>query len=247
MKAFFLCFVAIFIISCSSSQDKTFSRVNVDKYYRETGVIRYFLPTLPDWANVSEHYGCHRKKAIQYLNVKNVKESFNLSYMETLQLQYIYNVELMMAEERVQKKASPTAEEKLFFKAFDSIKAGNYLFKTPTYKRVNFILVDSFSNDIKKLKELMRSSDMFEGRPVFFSECMRRNELIMFLKDNNVALSGGRFLSYEVLSPYDSEAKLVGKEELNLSKFFSKKQTIFLYYTNQRPKNLKGRFKLKKQ
>ncbi len=243
----FVTFILAFITSCSSSQDKTFSRVNVDQYYRETGVLKYFLPTQPSWANVSQIYGCKRSGVVQFLNLKNISSSFGLTYLESLQLQYTYNYELAKAEELAGKKASPTAEEKLFFKAFDSIKAGNFIFKTPSFKRVNFILVDSFQTDMKSLRELMGSASMYEGRPVFFSQCLKRSELIKLLKENSIPLGGARILSLEILSPYDLELNLTGIEEINLSGVFQKDQKIHIYYQRKKPENIKGKFILKKQ
>ena len=88
---------------------------------------------------------------------------------------------------------------------------------------------------------------MFEGRPVFYSECMTRAELLSFLKKNKIPLSGGRVLTYEILTPYNTKGDLLGREELNISSLFTKKQSIYLYYRKSRPKNLKGKFKLRKK
>ena len=237
----------LLLASCSSSQDRTFSRVNVDQYYRESGVLKYFLPNLPSWANVSRAYSCKRNGNIQFFNLQNINSSFNLDYFQIIQMQYLYNVKLNNKENIAGRKASPTAEEKLFFQSLDSIVAGNYLFKVPSFKRVNLILVDSYKEDFRGLVKLMNSRDMFEGRPVFYSQCLRRNQLINLLKKHSVPINGARFLSYEMMTPFDAKMNLTGIEEINFSKIFDKNQSIYLYTLGNKPQNMKGKFILKKK
>ncbi len=230
-------------ISCTSSQDRTFKRVNVDQFYRESGVVRYFIPNLPRWANVSPEYGCQRGVSITYLHLTNVMESFSLNYMQGLQLQLQYNMEKSNAYRFKDSALTVKEEEKLFFKSLDIIKAKNYPFKIPKFNRINVVNVDDYLGGKEKaLKNLMDSAVMFEGRPVLISQCHRREELIDILTKARVNISGARIFSYELFSPFVSSGGNTGLDSVDLSKLFNKNQKIYFYYRKRVPKNIQGKF-----
>ncbi len=242
-----LCLISLLLFiltSCTSSQDRTFKRVNVDQFYRESGVVRYFIPNLPSWANVSIENGCKRGKSITYLHIKNVMNSFSLSYMESIQLQLQYNMEKEQASNFKSSPLSVQDEEKLFFKSLDIIRAKNFPFKIPKFNRVNFVNVDDFlSGKEKALRNLMNSSVMFEGRPVLFSQCLRREELVKRLTKEKVNISGARLFSYELLSPFLNNGVNTGLEGIDFSQIFQKKQRIYFYHQKNSPRNIRGKFK----
>ncbi|MCR9204810.1 MAG: hypothetical protein NXH75_09545, partial [Halobacteriovoraceae bacterium] len=85
----------ILLTTCSTSikKDQPFGlqRRKVEEYFVSSGVVRYFLPEIPYWANFSESAECRRNESIKYLDLKMVRGSLSLSYEEAIQLQLMLN------------------------------------------------------------------------------------------------------------------------------------------------------------
>lgn len=241
-------FLILGLLSCATNEDKNYERVDVEKYYRPSGMIRYFLPEVPGWKNTSFEANCHRKTGIRYLHIENLMESFALDYESALQMQYLFNVSY---QNSIVKKNGTVPnlkeEEALFFEALDKIKAGQRVFKKPTFKNVNLIWVDDLlENNSALLRKFMMSEEAMRGRPLLLSMCYSRSDLIKKLRQRNISFEGSRFISFEMFSYFTSNGDRGAREVLDLSYFFTAHQTVNFYYLKNKPRNILGNFRYKK-
>ena len=234
----------LIFVACATNEDKNFERVDVKKYYRPSGMIKYFLPDAPNWKNTSYEANCTRSGVHKSLHIENVMGSFGLSYEQAIQMQYLYNVKHRSAV--LKKNGSPSLkeEEALFFEALDKIKAGQKVFQKPVFKRVNLVWVDGLlEKNGKELKQLMNRNSFMQGRPLLISMCLNRAQLINKLKAAKVPYEGSRFITYEMFSFFKSSGEKGAREILDLTQFLSSKQRIYFYYKNRKPKNILGSFR----
>ncbi|OIQ19823.1 MAG: hypothetical protein BM556_04890 [Bacteriovorax sp. MedPE-SWde] len=231
-------------VSCSSTVDDKYQRVDVEKYYRQSGMVKYFLVDIPDWANSSFEANCNRSTAVKYLHIDYLMKSFSLSYENAIQMQYLFNMEYAKAAKTKNGIPSLKEEESLFFLALDKIKAGQKVFKKPTFNRVNAIWIDSLlSNGGKKLRDVFNRPSLTKGRPLLISMCHTRGELISLLKKKKVVYEGSRFITYEMFSYFDKNGVRGARESLDLSKHLLEKQRKYFYYSGEKPRNINGSFK----
>ena len=231
--------------SCATSLNNNYEKVSTYNLYEQTNIGKYLLESTPNWMNSSYNADCFRKKEIKYLNLKNVMNSFSLSYKKSLQLQYLFNILLIKASKIKEDSLSFREIERLFLKGIGEIKNNQFIFKAPSYKRVNIIWLDSYINDLSSFRSLQKSDEMNLGRPLFLTMCKNRDELFTFLKENNISIAGIRVISYEMFSRYSQKGELQTDEILELDYLFKKEQEIYLYSNRKRPSNIKGKYHLK--
>jgi hypothetical protein len=237
-------FVSLFFISCASTEDSKFERVEVGKYYRPSGMVKYFLPDVPNWNNSSYEANCKRSTSVKYLHLENIMKSFAISYEDAVQVQYLYNIDYMKASEKKGGSPSLKEEEAIFFLALDKIKAGQKVFKKPVFKRVNIVWVDSIlKSNPNQLRELLVKPSFMQGRPLLISMCSTRKELFSKLRRLNIPFEGSRFITYEMFTFFNKIGEQGARELLDLTQFLSTKQNLFFYYNGKRPRNILGRFK----
>ena len=249
MKYILICTFLI-LSSCSSNTLKNYERRNERQYEDGNGVIQYFLADLPNWANFSSAGSCHRKFPVRYLNIKNLRESFALSYEEAIQFQLMFNE---LSEQR-KKQASASYipfkdEEKIFYTVLDKIKAGIRNFSKPKYKVVNLIWVDvalEGKSGLARLKKSIQSDRFASGHPVFISLCMNRAEMKNYIQKSGLSISGAKYMSYELLNPYDKDSNLVAVPIIDLNQIFNKNQKIQLFLPKDRPFEFKGKARVRK-
>jgi hypothetical protein len=240
----------ILFSSCSSHTLKNYERRNTKEYYDGIGVVQYFLAELPSWANFSSAGGCHRSVPVRYLHLQNVRNSFSLSYEEAIQFQLMFNE---LSYELMNKAAATYIpfkdEEKIFYTVLDKIKAGIRNFVKPKYKVVNLLWLDSAignKKQLRKIRSLIASKRFSTGHPVFVSLCMSQKELKSFVIKSGLKLDGAKYLTYEMLNPYNSENDLESVPMLELNKIFNKKQRINFFLPREKPAEFKGKFNIRK-
>ncbi|MCF8058773.1 MAG: hypothetical protein K9K67_05725 [Bacteriovoracaceae bacterium] len=229
------------------SNPHSLQRRKVEEYFVSSGVVRYFLPEIPYWANFSESAGCRREESIKYLDLKMVRGSLSLTYEEAIQLQLMLNNMIFDLKEEKHISHIPFKEEEgLFFKASDRIQAGIRTFRVPKFKRVHLIWIDPYLKNVTGLKELMQKSSVGLGHPVFVSLCLTRSHLDNWMKTNDFANKNIRLLSYEMLSPYDLEGELKTKYHIFVDEIFGKDKSTFFYGPKDRPvpQVFEGNFKI---
>ena len=226
----------LLLTSCAPFPSK---RKNLDGLFVENGVIPYFLPQLPSWANRSSAGECLRKTQGRWFNMERLRRSFSLTYEEAVQFQVVFNRELQKKAATKGKTLSFQEEEKIFFQAYDTILAGLREFYPPDYKTIHLIWIDPLlrrgQRGERKLKHLMRSSRLMEGHPVWVSLCLSRKEL----KDSSRRLGGRsadtRLISYEFFGPYSETNQLLPRDTLNFKAFFPLDRKLFFHIPKKAP------------
>ena len=144
---------------CTFWKDSGFKRRSLENYFMPGGSVRYFLSELPDWINFSETGKCYRKTRGKFIKMNDFKHSFNLTYKESIQFQYDYNIKYQEWIKRSKRKRlSLEEEEKLFYQISENIQGGIKIFNPPAYKRVHLIWIDPILQNKaikKRLKDLM--------------------------------------------------------------------------------------------
>lgn len=224
-------------------------RRKVDEYFVSSGVVRYFLPEIPYWANFSEAAECRRNNSIKYLDLKMVRGSLSLTYEEAIQLQLMLNTMFIDLKKQEHIEHIPFKEEEaLFFKASDRIQAGIRTFRVPNFKKIHVVWVDPFLKNPAGLKKFMASPQMDKGHPVFLSLCHTRGELNDWMANTGFVNKNIRLLSYEMLSPFNLEGDLDTKYHIYIDEIFGndKKITLFISKSKNLPLVLEGKFQVKK-
>ena len=243
----------IFLFSCAHQQenkdDGEMKRREMSDYYSGTGIVRYFLPNIPAWANTSHSGKCHRKESIVLLDYEKLRRSYFLNYEQAVQFQLLFNRDLrrVMSAHQVN-YLTFKKEEEIFYETSDRIQSNFKVFKEPKLKTVNIIWIDHALGDVKVLKRLnslFKKKVMDEGHPIFLSMCLRREELIDFVRKNHLPRSG-RYISYEMFSPFQSNNEKSYGHVLEVDQLFGKNYKLYFYSNTEIPFEVKGKVTLKK-
>ncbi len=240
-----LLIINIILISCSSPSKK----LNLGQY-KDTKSTSYLLPMTPNWINFSITGECHRKNNIQYINIKNLKNSFSLNYQKSIHLQYILNQEIENRKNKYKTSILTIDEEnKIFFYSLAKVRTGFKDFQIPSYHRIHLIWIDPFLKDDKRkneLKTIMKSKIMDQGHPVFVSLCHNKTEMVDIKNKLNLNDLDIKMLSTEFFSPFNKEGKLIPLIFLNFNLFFKNKQLYMFTKKKLIPKEFKGKFNIQK-
>lgn len=238
--------ISFFLLSCAT--EKNLKRRNSDEYFIGSGVVSYFLPDIPEWANFNSSSLCKRNFSIRYLNLQKLRNSFSFSYEQAIQFQYLFNME----NEKLKRVSGVhflpfKDEESLFYTVLDQVQAGLVAFRRPKFKSINLIWIDGFLKrkaGIKSLKRLMKSHHMDKGHPVLVSLCMTHEEIRDFQTKNNIVDYNARVIPYEMFSPYGIINKFQYKFSLSFEEMFKKNQKLNLYLpkNEQLPQEFEGKF-----
>jgi hypothetical protein len=246
-----LMLILLAFISCTTNtrEQEGFERRNLEEYFQSSGVVKYFLPDLPDWANSNVTGKCMRKTPVRYFNYKHLMESFALDYEKSVQFQYMFNIESRKLKLEVSAEYLPLKdEEKTFYMVSDRIQAGIYAFMPPKFKRINLIWIDpalSSDKEMASLRKLMNGPQMDLGHPVFISLCLSGKELGEFVRENKFR-DGIRFIPHTMFSPYNDKKEISPILHLNVTALFKSEQQLYLYLPKikDRPNEIAGDLKL---
>lgn len=226
--------------SCSSNLKPR----DVAQYYTSTGVEKYFLSDLPEWANYSVSAGCYRTSGIRYFNLDALMKSYSLKYNDAVQIQAAFNDEYLVLKKQPGVTIGPKEEEVVFFKASDRVNSKINFFEAPTFKQIHLIWLDEALKGKKqedKLRNFLQSSVHDNGFPVLISACLTKNEIEA--KFPNVAVKA---ISAEMFSIYNTNGEKQPSIHIELDSFFKPDQKIIFY--SQEPKksldNIKGTYKV---
>lgn len=239
---FLITFYLLTSVACST---KGLKPRDVEEYYVSTGVEKYFLPDLPEWANFSQSGSCFRNKSLRYLNIDSLMKSYSLSFFEAIQLQGVFNEDYIKTKQ-IQGKTSLTLkeDETLFFKASEQIGSKIFFTDLPSFNRIHLIWLDEVVADkgrLEKLKTFLTSDVHDMGFPVIISACLTRQEVETLLPEANY-----KMISAELFSIYDSKGVKRPVIHVNLSNFFKPDQKIYLYgQTLKTPlQDIQGNYKI---
>jgi hypothetical protein len=238
----------LIIAGCTSikQEDSDLKRRNIETYFNNSGVVRYFLPDLPKWANFSTSGKCFRQSSIRYFDLAAVRNSFFLTYEQAIQQQLAFNQLVAKTLEPDHRKyITLQDEERYFFEASEKIQAGIRIFQKPKYKRIHVVWIDHVLENPSRLKKLMATKRMELGHPVYLSMCSSRTEVIQYLRKNGLNTFNIRIISQEMFSPFDEQNNKVPAYALDLAALFDKNQKIYFFNPNSKndPPEIIGDFK----
>tara|TARA_R110002049_G_scaffold121492_1_gene276225 strand:+ start:623 stop:1357 length:735 start_codon:yes stop_codon:yes gene_type:complete len=217
----------IFLASCGTSDDES-QRRNVGEYFTGSGVVQYFLPDLPVWAETVSSLGCHRESSVRFFDLNKLSQSFGLDYQQSIQFQISFNID--RAQRSLSNGLSLVEEERLFYSVSERIQAGIMPFKIPKFKKINLIVIDPLMKDKSKIaafKKMLATPTYLSAYPVFVSLCYSEKTARKLISDLNF---DGEFsvLPMSTLSPFDSNGDLKSIPTLNIKDFFGKDKNITL-------------------
>lgn len=242
MKNVFLSLMVVSVLagSCSSGLKPR----SVDQYYTSTGVEKYFLSDLPEWANYSVSAGCFRASGIRYFDIDALMKSYSMSYSDAIQIQATFNEEYLNLKKQPGVNVGLKEEELVFFRASERVNNKIKFFEAPTFKQVHLIWLDEALKGKKqedKLKNFLQSSVQDSGFPVLVSACLTKSEIEA--KFPNVAIKA---ISSEMFSIYDNNGVRQPSIHTQLEAFFRPEQKL-IFYSQEAKKsldNIKGNYKM---
>lgn len=253
-----LLFILLFLASCALPKSavvlppktennmQAYEKRETANLFQSTGVVKYFLPDLPSWANFVSSSGCRRNKSIRYIDYQNLRSSFGFKYAEVAQFQALYNEEhrKLLFEKKLD-ILSLKDEEALFYKVSEKIQGGVGFFNPPKFKKVSLIWIDpllSKENLKSALNEIVRSKKVQEGHPVFVSYCLDTVEMEDLLKSYMLEDQNIRLISSEFFSVFDLENRQLPHFYLDVGPFFESSQELIFFTPLSVPLEIGGPF-----
>lgn len=225
-----------FLLNACAYSD--FKRRNVDEYFNSSGVVQYFLPDLPAWANNVHSVQCTRSQSVRFFDFEKLNASFGLGYDKLIQLQLAFNMDR-------NEDMALTEEERLFFSVSERVQADIVPFKIPDYNKINLVVIDPYLNApaYRELFALVNSTGFSSGWPVFVSLCYQEKEVRALVEQ--VGFTGSySVISAAMFSPYGTKMKLQTGMFLDVNALFGAKKDITLYIPGARDiPEIRGKFK----
>jgi len=180
MNKIILLLIALQVSSCALNSSSSMKSRTLENYYVSTGVEKYFLTAIPNWANFDQKAACFRSSSIRYFDLNTLMKSYSINYNKALQMQAAFNEEYNILQTSIGSRPSTLKEEELLFYKISEKFPINYFFDTPSFKKINLIWFDEIVGDAKaekKLRVLLNSKLMEEAVPVLVSLCLTRSEI----------------------------------------------------------------------
>ena len=236
-----LLFILILTTSCSTQLKSR----DVTQYYSGMGLEKYFLSEIPAWANFSSVGNCFRSKSIQYLDIGALMKSFNLSFVDALQIQATFNEDYLEVKKDSNLKITFKDLEIIYFKANQKVTGKINFFDAPDFKTIHLIWLDEVLADKtlekeKKLKNFLQSDVHNNGFPILVSACLTKSEIT----EKFPGLSA-KILSAELFSSFDNLGSVIPGLRLDLGSLFKANQSI-IFYTQKSPRfndDIRGNYK----
>ncbi len=229
------------MLSCATTEEGMFKQ-DLDQVYIGSGIEKYYLPDVPDWANFSSEAKCKRNEPIRYINFKDMHASYSFDYEQLIQYQLMLNRRFAEYKKSTGRKTVFLKDESfLTFNVHQQILGGGREFIVPKFSRIHLVWIDEATQNkeaLKKLKSLMRSSKMLKGHPVFISMCLSSEELDDFITSNKFSESGVKGISQSMFSPYNTDFVLDYHYAIDMSKLF-KGKSVYLF-SNQKTDSIIG-------
>lgn len=242
---FLLLVTLFFTFGCGSSVNRGLKPRTLEEYYPASGVAKYFLSDIPDWANFSQSAGCFRSRGFRYFDLNALMKSYSYSYADALQVQALFNEDFLDAKiKSAQQVISLKDEELLFFKASDKVNNKIYFFNAPTFKQIHLIWLDEalLSKEHEgKLRTFLLSSVHDNGVPILISACLSKAEIEKRFPGLN-----SKVISAELFSIYDKDGEKIPSLHLNIDLIFNSSQQVIFYSQSLQKAlaDLKGKYKI---
>jgi len=190
----------------------------------------YFLSNLPSWANFSTSGKCLRNEMIYFLNIPKMRENFNLSYTDALQIQFLFNKKISLLRKGKNEHRSSLADENI----------------------IHLVWIDPFiknEQELLKLKNFLALPEGQQGQPIFISLCLTAQEMNDFISKNGFDDIDIRIIPTEIFSVFNGNNEHSYHFTLDVKQFFNKKQQLNMILPEniEIPLELQGDFKIKKR
>ncbi|NOT80869.1 MAG: hypothetical protein HOP07_17935 [Bacteriovoracaceae bacterium] len=235
----------LFVLSLITSCSTQLKNRDVTQYYSGMGLEKYFLSEIPTWANFSSVGNCFRSKSIQYLDIGALMKSFNLSFIDALQIQATFNEDYLGVKKDPNAKMTFKDLEIIYFKASQKVTGKINFFDAPDFKTIHLIWIDEILADKtlekeKKLKSFLQSDVHNNGFPILVSACLTKSEIAEKFPGQSF-----KILSAELFSSYDNTGSAIPGLKLDLGTLFKANQNI-IFYTQKSPRfndDIRGNYK----
>ncbi len=230
---FLNCLVLLALISaCGGTPVK--KEIDPSTGYRTSGLEQFFLPEMPYWANFSQPGKCFKATSFHYLDFMKLKEAYQLSYTEMVELQAQYNERLEnYFRSTAVRFLKPVEEASFFSNTLEQVRGGVRSLKLPPVREVEVIWLESY--DVNELKRLSKSERFNEKLPILFSSCHSKQSLNQWLMQEGLEDAGFQTITAEWLSPYSSANELKAGLRVELAELLGKniKVTITTFQNKQ--------------
>ncbi len=219
------------LISCTSTEEEfqNFKRRNIGEYFNGSGVVQYFLPDLPAWADTVPSQNCRRENSVRFFNFEKLQSSFGLSYTQMVQFQLAFNIAKL--KETGSEPLTLSSEERLFYSVSEQIQAEILPFRIPDFKTIHLVVLDHYieKQNTESPKTLIAKQSFDAGFPVFVSLCFNDKTVRKFVESLKFK---GKYevLPLSVFSPFGADSKALAAPSLDLEKFFEKSKNIKVYH-----------------
>jgi hypothetical protein len=221
----YLNFLVLLLVTSCGSQVRR-ERVPQDQgSYQTSGIERFYLTQLPEWANVSTAGKCRKSRSIQYFDFKRLNQTYQLPYRELLELQAQYNARVEEYFRSTPKNFLKPQEESSFFaNTLEQVRGGIRRLNLPAVKSVNLIWLEGFQQlgQEGSLVSMAREGRMDEQLPLLYSSCLSRAALERWIADHDLGEVGFYLLPAEWLSPHGPDLELGFGLHLDLDELIGK-------------------------
>lgn len=216
--------VLLALISCGSQPVK--KEIDPSTGYRTSGLEQFFLPEVPYWANFSAPGGCFKAASFHYLDFGKLREAYQLTYPEMIELQAQYNERLEnYFRSTAVRFLKPVEEASFFSNTLEQVRGGVKSLKLPPVTEVEVIWLESY--EVGELKKLAKLERFNERLPILFSSCHSKQSLNQWLLQEGLEDVGFQTITAEWLSPFNSEMQLKAGMRLELQKILGPKIKVF--------------------
>lgn len=220
-------FLLLGLISCSNGAIRDLPQATP---YRTSGLEQFFLPELPTWANFSASGQCFKKHSFHYLDFSKLNSTYQLSYVELVELQAQYNERLeAYFRSSAVRFLKPVEEAAFFSNTLEQVRGGVKHFKIPeAVTDVDIIWLDGYiaANQVRELQKMNELGRFDERAPVLFTSCLSRQDLNQWLIENDLDQVGFYSLTAEWLNPYGSDLTQKPGLRLEIKKMMNEKVKI---------------------
>ena len=213
------CLVLLALISCGGAPVK--KDIDPSTGYRTSGLEQFFLPEMPYWANFSAPGQCFKANSFHYLDFIKLKEAYQLTYQQMIELQAQYNERLEnYFRSTAVRFLKPVEEASFFSNTLEQVRGGVRSLKLPAVNEVEVIWLESY--DVGELKKLAQSERFNEKLPILFSSCHSKQSLNQWLLQEGLENAGFQTITAEWLSPYNSQMQLKPGLRIELAELLGK-------------------------
>ena len=238
-------FIISLTLGCSSNSPTGGNGSGLENVYISGGTEKFFLGSIPHWANFSTWAQCQRKEPIRYLNYNNINKSYNLNYENALHMQHMINRKILAFVKSTGSTQLPAKDETFIFNnVYAQVLGGSHDFTAPRFNKVSVVWIDPFLQDTTAIKRYFKRDDVLAGHPTIISNCLSSFEVEELIDKLELEDLGIKIISSEMFSAYQPNMKKGLDFRIDLSGLLKNKTITF--FGPRIPEQIEGVKNLKK-